>query len=78
MFVAISVSGVVHGLSDFSLPRSGNKRCNLERSSDLLGLDWTGFGLKSSPLRFCRDLAPGAPYNPYTIYSKSWYHLVLQ
>ena len=23
--------------------------------SDLLGLDWTGFGLKSSPLRFCRE-----------------------
>jgi len=41
-------------------------------SSDLLGLDWTGSGLKSSPLQFYRDLAPGAPYNPYTIYSKSW------
>ena len=40
--------------------------------SDLLGLDWTGSGLKSSPLQFYRDLAPGAPYNPYTIYSKSW------
>jgi hypothetical protein len=40
-------------------------------TSDLLGLDWTGSGLKSSPRQFYRDLAPGAPYNPYTIYSKS-------
>jgi len=46
--------------------------------SGLLGLDWTGSRLKSSPLRFYRDLAPGAPYNPYTIYSKSWHPLVLQ
>jgi len=47
-------------------------------SSDLLRLDWTRFRLKSSPLRFYRDLAPGAPYNLYTIYSKSWHSLVLQ